>query len=108
MRYLALMLLAPWLIVLGWAYWHYPKTLPVNRTRRAFDGLALLAAAVASVQAALLAYDSVEQPAPTPFGPQSGAIWQQVVPALWGYGVFLAVLLLALVIRQRVWRPTRG
>jgi hypothetical protein len=104
MRFLALMLLAPWLAVLGWAYWQYPKSLLSNTTRRAFDVLALLAAVVASVQAALVSYDAVVLPAADQFGPKSGAIWQQVVPALWGYGVFLAVLVVALGVRQVVWK----
>jgi hypothetical protein len=108
MRYLAILLLAPWLIVLGWAYWAYPKSLLKNGTRRAFDVLALVAAMVAAVQAALLAYDAVELPVADQFGPKSGAIWQQVVPALYGYGAFLAVLLLALVIRQMVWKKARN
>ena len=28
LRYLALLLLAPWLLVLAWAYFAYPKSLP--------------------------------------------------------------------------------
>jgi hypothetical protein len=104
MRYLALMLLAPWLLVLGWAYWQYPKALLSNRTRRGFDVLALLAAVAASIQSALIAFDAVELPTADQFGPKSGAIWQQVVPALWGYGAFVAVLAVALVVRQLVWK----
>jgi hypothetical protein len=104
MRYLALMLLAPWLIVLGWAYWQYPKSLLKNMTRRGFDVLALVAAMVAAIQAALIAFDAVELPAADQFGPKSGAIWQQVVPALWGYGAFVAVLVVALIVRQLVWK----
>lgn len=104
MRYLALMLLAPWLIVLGWAYWAYPKTLPRTVARRGFDALALVASAVLSVLAALMAYDAVELPAADQFGPKSGAIWQQVVPALCGYGAFVAVLALALIARQAIFK----
>jgi hypothetical protein len=104
MRYLALMLLAPWLVVLGWAYWHYPKSLPKTMTRRSFDGLAVIAAVVASIQSACIAYDAVALPAADRFGPKSGAIWQQVVPALWGYGAFVAVLGAALIVRQMVWK----
>jgi hypothetical protein len=105
MRYLALMLLAPWLIVLGWAYWAYPKALLKNVTRRSFDVLALVAAVAAAVQAAMTSFDAVVIPAADKFGPKSGAIWQQVVPALWGYGAFVAVLVVALIIRQIVWKP---
>lgn len=104
MRYLALMLLAPWLIVLGWAYWAYPKSLPRGVARRGFDALALAAAVVVSIQAALMAYDAVELPAADQFGPKSGAIWQQVVPALYGYGAFVAVLAVALIVRHVIWK----
>ncbi|HEY4092876.1 MAG TPA: hypothetical protein VGN46_15285 [Luteibacter sp.] len=104
MRYLALMLLVPWLIVLGWAYWAYPKTLPRTAARRAFDALALVGSIILSIQAALMAYDEVELPAADQFGPKSGAIWQQVVPALYGYGAFVAVLAAALIIRQLIWK----
>jgi hypothetical protein len=98
------MLLAPWLIVLGWAYWQYPKALLKNVTRRSFDVLALIAAIAAAVQAAMMSFDAVVIPAADQFGPKSGAIWQQVVPALWGYGAFVAVLVVALIIRQFVWK----
>lgn len=104
MRYLAIMLLAPWLIVLGWAYWAYPKSLLKNMTRRAFDVLALVAATVAAIQSAVIAFDAVKLPAADQFGPKSGAIWQQVVPALYGYGAFVAVLAIALIVRQMVWK----
>ncbi|TCV95808.1 hypothetical protein EC912_102152 [Luteibacter rhizovicinus] len=104
MRYLAILLLAPWLLILGWAYWAYPKTLIRNATRRAFDVLALIAAAVASVQLAVIAFDSVEIKQVGDFGPESGGIWKQVIPALYGYGGFLAVLALAMLVRYYVWR----
>ncbi|WP_199100902.1 hypothetical protein [Dyella sp. ASV21] len=105
MRYLAILLLAPWLIVLGWAFWAYPKSLPRTRSRRAFDMAALLLAAFASVQCSVAAFDTASVPAVGQYGPASGAIWQQVLPALYGYGACMVVLLLALVVRQLVWRP---
>ncbi|WP_017460573.1 hypothetical protein [Dyella ginsengisoli] len=107
MRYLALLLLAPWLAVLGWAYFAYPKSLPRTVGRRAFDLTALLAAAVATVGAAVLGYEAVELPHVDQFGRASGAIWQQVLPALYGYGACVAVLLLALGLRWLVWGRRR-
>jgi hypothetical protein len=53
----------------------------------------------------MTSFDAVVLPQADQFGPKSGAIWQQVVPALWGYGAFVAVLVVALVIRQLVWKP---
>lgn len=103
MRYLALLLLAPWLVVLGWAYFAYPKSLPRTLGRRAFDVAALIAATVATVAAALRGYEAVEPPRVDGFGRASGAIWQQVLPALYGYGACVAVLLLALGLRWLAW-----
>lgn len=104
MRYLALLLLAPWLLILGWAYWAYPKQLPSTARRRLFDLLALALAAIIAVQGARWGFDRAALPLPGQFGPASGAIWQQVLPALYGYGGFAGVLLLALLLRQRIWR----
>jgi hypothetical protein len=99
MRYLALLLLAPWLVVLGWAYFAYPKSLPRTIGRRVFDGFAVAATVISVV----LGYEAVAVPQVGQFGRSSGAIWQQVLPALYGYGACVAVLLVALVVRSRLW-----
>ncbi|OZB56827.1 MAG: hypothetical protein B7X33_07180, partial [Lysobacterales bacterium 13-68-4] len=103
----ALLLLAPWLAVLGWAYFAYPKSLPRTLGRRAFDLAALLAAVAATVGAAVFGYEAVELPHVDRFGRASGAIWQQVLPALYGYGACVAVLLLALGLRWLAWGRRR-
>ncbi|MEI7037896.1 hypothetical protein [Fulvimonas yonginensis] len=103
MSYLALLLLAPWLLILGWAYFAYPKSLPRTAARRAFDWTALLIAAASSVALAKLGFDAAPPPQVGAFGRASGAIWQQVLPALLGYGACVLVLLLALLLRQVVW-----
>jgi len=100
MRYLAILLLAPWLLILCWAYWTYPKSLPQTPGRRIFDFVALLLAVIATAQGALFGFDMATLPAVG----QSGAIWQQVVPALYGYGAFILVLVLALVLRHLCWK----
>jgi hypothetical protein len=107
LRYLALLLLAPWLLILGWAYFTYPKSLPRTAARRAFDWVALLLAVVAAAWCAMLGFDAAPLPTVDGFGRASGAIWRQVLPVLLGYGACVAVLLLALLLRQAVWRPTR-
>ena len=103
MRYLAILLLAPWLLILAWAYWAYPKSLPRTKGRRVFDLLALVLAAVAAVQAAVMGFEAAVVPSVGQFGPASGAIWQQVLPALYGYGACVVVLLVALGVRAAVW-----
>jgi hypothetical protein len=104
MRYLAIILLAPWLLILGWAYWSYPRSLLRSGARRSFDVAALLLAALAAVQCAMLGFDAATVPAVGQFGRSSGAIWQQVLPALYGYGACVLVLALALIVRQLIWR----
>lgn len=105
MRYLAILLLAPWLLILGWAYWSYPKSLPRTSARRSFDLAALLLAAFAAVECASTAFDTASVPAVGQYGPASGAIWQQVLPALYGYGACVVVLVLAMIVRHLLWRP---
>jgi hypothetical protein len=103
MRYLAILLLAPWLLILCWAYWTYPKSLSKTSGRRIFDFVALLLAVIATGASALFGFDMVQLPAAGQLGPTSGAIWQQVVPALYGYGAFIVVLVLAMLLRHACW-----
>ncbi len=103
MRYLAILLLAPWLLILAWAYWAYPKSLLRSKGRRLFDAVALVVAAVAAVQAAIMGFEAAVVPSVGQFGPSSGAIWQQVLPALYGYGACVVVLVVALAVRAMVW-----
>ncbi|NUO71616.1 MAG: hypothetical protein HOQ10_02730 [Frateuria sp.] len=104
LRYLALLLLAPWLLILGWAYFAYPKGLPRTAARRLFDGVALLLAAVAAAWCAAYGFEAAPPPQVDAFGRASGAIWQQVLPALLGYGACVAVLVVALLVRHLLWR----
>jgi hypothetical protein len=107
MRYLAILLLAPWLLILCWAYWAYPKNLPRTSARRIFDFVALLLAVIAAMQSASLGFDMVGLPVVDQFGRASGAIWQQVLPALYGYGAFTVVLVLAMLLRYVIWGRRR-
>jgi hypothetical protein len=107
MRYLAILLLAPWLLILCWAYWAYPKNLPLSSTRRIFDVVALIVAALVTVQSAAIGFDQVTLPKVNALGRASGAIWQQVLPALYGYGAFTAALVLALLLRHLIWGRAR-
>jgi hypothetical protein len=104
MRYLAVLLLTPWLLILAWAYWAYPKSLPRVALRRLFDVVALVVAAIASVGLAMYAFDSVTIKQVGTFGPESGGIWKQVIPALYGYFTFLVVLAVAMLVRHAIWR----
>ncbi|CAM5632414.1 hypothetical protein [Rhodanobacter lindaniclasticus] len=107
MRYLSILLLAPWLLVLCWIYWIWPRSLPRTTGRRLFDVLALVLAGIATTLAALAGFDSAVVPELGEFGPVSGSIWQQVLPALWGYGAFAAVIVPAVLLRQWLWGRRR-
>lgn len=107
MRFLSILLLAPWLLVLCWLYWIWPRSLPRTAGRRSFDLLVLLLAGLATAWAALAGFDSAVLPEPGEFGKVSGSIWQQVLPALWGYGAFTAVIVPAALLRQLFWGSTR-
>jgi hypothetical protein len=103
MRYLAILLLAPWLLILCWGYWAFPKSLPRTASRRVFDVVAVLVSLIAAAQCAVIGFDRVELPTVDGFGRASGAIWQQVLPALYGYGAFTVVLVLAMLLRYLCW-----
>lgn len=107
LRYLAILLLAPLWLILCWGYWAYPKNLPATPARRIFDWVMLLLALIAAVLGTLLGFDGATLPVANEFGRVSGAIWQQVQPALYGYGAFTAVLVLALVLRHGIWGRQR-
>lgn len=107
MRYLAILLLTPWLLILCWSYWAYPKSLPHAAARRLFDVAAMLLAMIAAAQCAVIAFDRVRLPTVDAFGRASGAIWQQVLPALLAYAAFTVVLLLAVLVRHVLWRRRR-
>jgi hypothetical protein len=107
MRYLAFVLLMPWLLILCWAYWAYPKNLPRTRARRAFDAATVMLALVAAAETAVIGFDTAQQPSIGPFGRASGGIWQQVLPALYGYGALLVVLAVALGLRWWLWGRRR-
>ncbi|MCW8808023.1 MAG: hypothetical protein OQK79_07910 [Rhodanobacter sp.] len=103
MRYLAILLLAPWLLILCWAYWAYPKSLLRTRSRRWFDAIALLLAALAVIAGARLGFDLAVMPVAGQLGRPGGGIWQQVLPALYGYGALVGVLVPAILLRHATW-----
>lgn len=107
MRYLALLLLAPWLLILAWVYFTFPRGGARTMARRLFDLVALLLAALAAVGLAAWGFEAVPPAQIGAFGRPSGAIWQQVLPVLVGYGGCVGVLALAALVRQALWRGGR-
>jgi hypothetical protein len=96
---LALILFLPWFLILGTLFWLFPRQ-PRGAARRGFDLAALLCAAVAFVLSVQWAHASAD--------PGYGRMWKQVFATSVGYGVFLAVLLAAFLLRRAWLRPRRG
>jgi hypothetical protein len=96
---LAILLLAPWLVILAWAYWRFPRSLPRPRGRRRFDTAIVLLSVIAAIALAHVGYLS------TVNLPHQGTIgvWQMVAPVLYAYGGFSLVLFLGLWLRRMRW-----
>ena len=96
---LALLLLAPWLVILAWAYWTFPKSLPRTRGRRRFDAAVLSLSWIIAIVLAHLGYTS------TVHLKHQGSIgvWQMTAPVLYAYGGFSLVMAVGLAMRHRVW-----
>jgi hypothetical protein len=89
---LALLLFAPWFVILAVLYWWYPRQ-PRHAARRLFDAIALAVALVAFIASLHWAHAYA--------GHQYGNLWPQILATSVGYGVFLAMLLVALLVRRR-------
>jgi hypothetical protein len=90
---LALILFAPWFLILCALYWIYPRQ-PRNAHRRAFDIVALLVALAAFVATLHWAHGYADR--------RYGTMWPQILATSAGYGVFLLVMVAAIFIR-RAW-----
>lgn len=89
---LALVLFAPWFLILSVLYWIYPRQ-PRPPARRGFDGMALLLAYAGCVAALYWSMGFADR--------SYGALWPQILATSVGYGVFLAVLVMAWFGRRR-------
>ncbi|ALN79162.1 hypothetical protein [Lysobacter antibioticus] len=89
---LALILFLPWFAILGALFWLYPRQ-PRNAARRLFDAVSLAASVCAFVLAIRWAHRYA--------GDAYRAMWPQIFATSLGYGVFLATLSIAGVVRWR-------
>lgn len=94
MAWLSLLLFLPWFLLLGSLYWLFPRR-PRSVRRRLFDGTTLVLAFLLSILSMLWGHHiGVVQS-------DAGSIWPQVLAVLYAYGAFLAVMVLALLLRPR-------
>ena len=87
-RFIALLLIGPWLAVLGWLYWLYVRRREADGISAGFDVGVLLMAAVATIASTAIGYQAA-------LG-HGGAIWRQIAAPLAAYAGFNAVLLIGL------------
>ena len=90
---LALVLFAPWFLILAWLYWAFPRQ-PRNARRRILDVVALASALAAFIATLQWSHAYADR--------QHGQMWPQILATSAGYGVFLLVLLVAVFVR-RAW-----
>jgi hypothetical protein len=95
-RFIALLLIGPWLVVLGWLYWLYVRRRAANGIPARFDAGVLIIAAAATIGCTAAGYDAA-------LG-HGGAIWKHVAAALGAYAGFNLVLLFGLL---RHWHARR-
>jgi len=91
--HLAALLFAPWFLILGVLYWHYPRQ-PRPAWRPAFDAGALVLAVVVFVLVLRWGLGWADR--------GYGRMWQQIVGTSVSYGAFLSVLGFAVWVRHRL------
>lgn len=89
---LALVLFAPWFIILGVLFWCFPR-LPRTRARRAYDAIALLAGLLVFLAGIHWAHAAAD--------PGYGPMWRQVLATAVGYAAYLAAMTAAFLLRRR-------
>lgn len=100
MRWLAIILFAPWFAILIWAYWVFPKSLPRTVSRRFFDVVVIVATLAVSIWGMLEYHDANEG--------YGGSIWKQVAASTAVYIAFLGALVVAVLLRARIWKRPSG
>ena len=90
---LALILFAPWFLILSALFWLFPRQ-PRGAARLRFDIAAILVSLLAFVASLHWSFGYADR--------SHGHLWPQVLATSVGYGVFLAVLGVAFWLRPRV------
>lgn len=92
-RFVALLLIGPWLIVLGFLYWLYVRRRVANGVSAGFDVAVLVIAALSTVMFSALAF---EAGATAALRAQTDPIWKQIAAAWAAYPAYFCVLFLGL------------
>lgn len=103
-QYLLLLLMGPWMLILAWAYWCFPRSVARVWLRRVFDVTALLLTACVAVVFARWGYDNLGGVGTGDMDARRVLTWRQIVPVVYAYAGFSLVLIPAAIVRQLVWR----
>ena len=90
---LALILFAPWFLILSALFWLFPRQ-PRGAARVRFDIAAILVALLAFIASLHWSFGYADR--------SHGHLWPQILATSVGYGVFLAVLTAAFFLRRRM------
>ena len=93
MRFVALLLIGPWLIVLGFLYWLYVRRRAAHGVSRAFDIGVLVVAVLSTIFFSSLAFEGGARAAA-----RAGVdpVWKQMAAAWAAYPAYFIVLFLGL------------
>ena len=94
MAWLSLLLFLPWFGVMGALYWWFPRQ-PRHRARTLFDTVMLVLALLVSIGLMHWGYR-------VGAAEVADGLWKQIMAVLYAYGGFLAMMVLALLLRPRV------
>ena len=92
---LTLILFLPWFLILSALFWIWPRQ-PRGVARRLYD-LAAILASLALFVASLYWLQDLADPA-------HGRMWRHILATAAGYGVFLAAMLVAFMLRMLLFR----
>jgi len=94
---LALILFIPWFAILGVLFWCFPRA-PRNTARKLFDSVSLALSVAAAGWGMQWSMHNAD--------PGYGHLWPQILATSVSYGLFLAVMTVAVIVRFRVLRAT--
>ncbi|HEU0276655.1 MAG TPA: hypothetical protein VFQ95_02360 [Rhodanobacteraceae bacterium] len=92
-RFIGLLLIGPWLIVLGFLYWLYARRRAANGVPAHFDVGVLIVAALSTIVFSALAFDAGARAA---MRANVDPVWKQMAAAWAAYPAYFIVLFLGL------------
>lgn len=104
-RFVALLLIGPWLIVLGFLYWLYARRRVAHGVPRGFDIAVLVVAALSTIVFTALAFEAGSRAV---LQANVDPVWKQMAAAWAAYPAYFCVLFLGL-LRHWIagWRQRR-